>query len=143
MINDHNFATDTNLFHIRLNNIYWGEVLAADSASALDKAQKRNPKHPKELFKVEFSHSIYPAKVMLISDVLKVLDENNVPYEDPVGNKHQIILQEKSDILEGGYGMGDEPWDFFIRSTKTTSAKTLHFKNSEELTAILRAYYIH
>lgn len=143
MFHNHNVETDTKLFQIRFDNIYWGEVWASDSKDALEKANALHPDFPKNNFKVTFVANLYPVNVLSSSDIRKILDDHKVAYQDPAGEQHQIILQGTFDILEGGFGAEDESWEFFIRSTKTTSAKTLQFKTVEQLTSILGAYYVH
>jgi len=143
MFYEHNFETDTKLFQIRFNNIYWGEVWASDSKDALAKANLLHANFPKKNFKVVFVANLYPITVLSISDVCTVLDEHNISYYNPVNDEHQLILKGTNDILEGGYSLEDESWDFFIRSTSKTSARSLTFKTSEQLISILRTYYAH
>lgn len=143
MFHNHNVETDTKLFQIRMQGVYWGDVWAASSGAALEKALDMYPDYPQGAFKMEFSGNLYPVKILSISDVCTILDEHQIPYHNPGNDEHQLILQGTNDILEGGYSLEDESWDFFIRSTATKSAMTLTFKTSEQLVSILRTYYSH
>lgn len=101
MSNDHNFETDTKLFQIRFHNVYMGEVWAADASSALSKAQSLYPDAPKHLFEIKFVANLYPVKKLTINDIRAALDARQVPYQDPCGDEHQLILRGTADIIEG------------------------------------------
>lgn len=142
MNNDHNFETDTKLFQIRFRNGYMGEVWAADKASALVKAQNLHPKYPKELFTVEFITNLYPVKKLTINAIRAALDARQVPYQDPGSDEHQLILRGTADIIEGGYGHGEDRWELYIRATKDKESQSFMFKDIAELSAHLDAAYV-
>lgn len=134
-----NFETDTKLFQIRFHNVYMGDIWAADADSALAKAQTRYPDVPKHLFEMKFAGDLYPVKKLTIKDICTVLDERKVLYHAPVGDECQLILSGSSDIIEGGYGNGDDRWELYVRATKTKQSQTFVFKNLAELSAHLDA----
>ena len=68
-----------------------------------------------------------------------VLDERKVLYHAPAGDECQLILLGSSDIIEGGYGNGDDRWELYVRATKTTPSQSFIFKNLAELSAHLDA----
>lgn len=138
-----NFETDTKLFQIRFHNVYMGEVWAADVASALAKAQELYPDAPKHLFEMQFIANLYPVKKLTINDIRNVLDAFRIPYQDPAGNEHQLILSGTADIIEGAYGNGDDSWDFFVRATPSKPSQLLTFKTIAEFGEHLAAAYVH
>lgn len=142
MDKDYNFETDTKLFNIRFDNGYFGEVWAADAASALVKAQNRHPDYPKKFFKVEFVTNLYPVKRLTINDIRTALDARQVPYQDPGSDEHQLILRGTADIIEGGYGQGEDRWELYIRATEGKESQSFMFKDVAELSAHLDAAYV-
>lgn len=142
MDKNYNFETDTKLFRISFHNVYWGEVWAADSASALVKAHNLYPDAPKDLFKVEFVNNLYPVQKLTINDIRAALDARQVPYQDPGSDEHQLILRGTVDIIEGGYGHGEDRWELYIRATKDKESQSFMFKDIAELSAHLDAAYV-
>jgi len=134
-----NTETDTKLFQIRFHNVYMGDVWAEDASAALAKAQELYPDVPKHLFEMKFSGNLYPVKKLTIKDICTVLDERNVLYHAPIGDECQLILSSSSDIIEGGYGNGDDRWDLYVRATKTKPSQLFVFKDLAELSVLLDA----
>lgn len=142
MNNEHNFETDTKLFQIRFHNVYMGEVWAADASSALSKAQSLYPDAPKHLFEIKFVANLYPVKKLTINDIRAALDARQVPYQDPCGDEHQLILRGTADIIEGGYGQGEDRWELYIRASEGKPSQSFMFKDVAELAIHLDAAYV-
>lgn len=142
MITEHNSETDTKLFQFRFHNVYMGEVWAADYSSALTKAQNLYPDAPKHLFEMKFIANLYPVQKLTINDIRAALDARQVPYQDPGSDKHQLILRGTADIIEGGYGHGEDRWELYIRATEGKESQSFMFKDIAELLAHLDAAYV-
>lgn len=142
MDKDYNFETDTKLFKILFENGWFGEVWAADKSTALVKAQNRHPEYPKELFTVEFVSNLYPVQKLTINEIRAALDARQVPYQDPGSDNHQLILRGTADIIEGGYGYGEDRWELYIRATEGKPSQSFMFKDVAELAIHLDAAYV-
>ena len=138
-----NCETDTKLFKVLFDKCSWGEVWADGPVSALSKAQELYPDFPKKLFEVKFVRDLYPVNKVTITKIRNVLDAFRIPYQDPAGNEHQLILSGTADIIEGAYGNGDDSWDFFVRATPSKPSQLLTFKTIAEFGEHLAAAYVH